>query len=180
MESASQLTARGGFPEGSLRRLDDSVRAPGTAEQPELVERKALRAACSRTASALGLVCQAQASLSRLTSVRDSPLKLQAGGEVGLPQVSSNCTSAEVQVLREVKLQYWPSPSGVSTLRSEDVTTDAEATPSYGRLQYVRVFEMPQVDAWRDDMPQPAPVVQDRAGRESSVGSLVTSGQRRS
>jgi len=100
--------------EGSLRRLDDSVRAPGTAEQPELVERKA------------------QASLSRLTSVRDSPLKLQ------------------VQVLREVKLQYWPSPSGVSTLRSEDVTTDAE------------------VDAWRDDMPQPAPVVQDRAGRESS------------
>ncbi|CAE6964170.1 unnamed protein product [Symbiodinium sp. CCMP2592] len=100
--------------EDSLRRLDDAVRAPGTAEQPDLVERKA------------------QASLSRLTSVRDSPLKLQ------------------VQVLREVKLQYWPSPSGVSTLRSEDVPTDAE------------------VDAWRDDMPQPAPLVQVRAGRESS------------
>ncbi|CAE7620513.1 unnamed protein product [Symbiodinium sp. CCMP2456] len=100
--------------EDSLRQLDDAIRAPSIAEQPELVERKA------------------QASLSRLTSVRDTPLKLQ------------------VQVLREVKLQYWPSPSGISNLRPEDVPTDAE------------------VDAWRDDMLQPAPVVQDRPGRESS------------
>ncbi|CAE7723372.1 unnamed protein product, partial [Symbiodinium necroappetens] len=98
--------------EDSLRQLDDAIRAPST--EPELVERKA------------------QAALSRLTSLRDSPLKLQ------------------VQVLREVKLQYWPSPSGMSSLRPEDVPTDAE------------------VDAWRDDMPQPAPVVQDLPGRESS------------
>lgn len=98
--------------EDSLRQLDDAIRAPST--EPELVERKA------------------QAALSRLTSLRDSPLKLQ------------------VQVLREVKLQYWPSPSGMSSLRPEDVPTDAE------------------VDAWRDDMPPPAPVVQDLPGRESS------------
>ena len=85
-----------------------------------------------------------------------------------------------MQVLREVKLQYWPSPSGMSSLRPEDVPTDAEAILPDDRLQYVRASEMPQVDAWRDDMPQPAPVVQDLPGRESSVGSLVMLGQRRS
>ena len=162
------------FYEDSLRQLDDAIRAPST--EPELVERKAV--SCWIASREVGLrlpgpSCPVPADIS-------SGQPLEAAGEVADCLPVRNCTSAEVQVLREVKLQYWPSPSGMSSLRPEDVPTDAEAILPDDRLQYVRASEMLQVDAWRDDMPPPAPVVQDLPGRESSVGSLVMSGQRRS